>query len=71
MTPSWHAILVIRALEGLALGGVPAIAIAYLAEEIEPRGLGFAMGLYIAGPAFGGMAGRVVTEVAQAGACAF
>ena len=61
VTPSWHAILVIRALEGLALGGVPAVAIAYLAEEIEPRGLGFAMGLYIAGTAFGGMAGRVVT----------
>jgi len=33
----------------------------YLAEEIEPRGLGGAMGLYIAGNAFGGMAGRVVT----------
>ena len=61
VTPAWHAILVIRALEGLALGGVPAVAIAYLAEEIEPRGLGFAMGLYIAGTAFGGMAGRVVT----------
>jgi len=60
-TPGWHAILVIRAAEGLALGGVPAVAIAYLAEEIEPRGLGFAMGLYIAGTAFGGMAGRVVT----------
>ncbi|WP_413992162.1 MFS transporter [Labrys okinawensis] len=61
VTPAWHAILVIRALEGLALGGVPAVAIAYLAEEIEPRGLGFAMGLYIAGTAFGGMAGRVAT----------
>jgi MFS transporter, YNFM family, putative membrane transport protein len=60
-TPGWHAILVIRSLEGLALGGVPAVAIAYLAEEIEPAGLGFAMGLYIAGTAFGGMAGRVVT----------
>ena len=33
----------------------------YLAEEIDPRGLGASMGLYIAGNAFGGMAGRVVT----------
>ena len=63
LTPSWHAILVIRALEGLAIGGVPAVAIAYLAEEIDPAGLGFAMGLYIAGTTVGGMAGRVLTGI--------
>lgn len=63
VTPGWHAILALRALEGLAIGGVPAIAIAYLAEEIEPKGLGFAMGLYIAGTALGGMAGRVLTGI--------
>lgn len=62
-TPGWHAILALRAVEGLAIGGVPAIAIAYLAEEIEPQGLGFAMGLYIAGTALGGMTGRVVTGI--------
>ncbi len=61
LVPSWHALLVIRALEGLLLGGVPAVAMAYLSEEIDPRGLGASMGLYIAGNAFGGMAGRVVT----------
>ncbi|OWV96275.1 MFS transporter [Rhizobium sp. R693] len=61
LVPSWHTLLVIRALEGLLLGGVPAVAMAYLAEEIDPRGLGASMGLYIAGNAFGGMAGRVVT----------
>jgi len=59
--PDWTLLLVLRALEGLALGGVPAVAMAYLAEEIEPRGLGPAMGVYIAGTAFGGMSGRVVT----------
>ncbi|MGH6860323.1 MAG: MFS transporter [Phyllobacterium sp.] len=58
---NWHALLVIRALEGFLLGGVPAVAMAYLAEEIDPRSLGSAMGLYIAGNAFGGMAGRVIT----------
>jgi len=57
---SWPTLLVLRALEGFALGGVPAVAMAYLAEETDPRGLGFSMGLYIAGTAFGGMAGRVV-----------
>ncbi|NLH80864.1 MAG: MFS transporter [Phyllobacteriaceae bacterium] len=61
IAPSWHLLLVLRALEGVALGGAPAVAMAYLAEEIEPAGLGAAMGLYIGGNAAGGMAGRVVT----------
>lgn len=59
--PSWHALLFVRALEGLALGGVPAVAMAYLAEEVHPEGLGLAMGLYVGGTAIGGMAGRVIS----------
>lgn len=59
LAPSWDALLVARALEGLVLGGVPAVAMAYLAEEIDPRYLGRTMGLYVAGTAFGGMMGRV------------
>jgi YNFM family putative membrane transporter len=59
--PDWTLLLVLRALAGLALGGVPAVAMAYLAEEIEPKGLGPAMGVYVAGTAFGGMSGRVIT----------
>ncbi len=58
--PGWHALL---ALEGFLLGGVPAVAMAYLAEEISPEGLGAAMGLYVAGTAFGGMIGRVGTGI--------
>lgn len=57
--PQWHALLAARALEGLLLGGVPAVAMAYLSEEIDPPGLGFAMGLYVGGTALGGMLGRV------------
>ena len=57
----WHLLLVLRAMEGYALGGVPAVAMAYLAEEIEPRGLGFAMGLYVGGTALGGMTGRILS----------
>jgi MFS transporter, YNFM family, putative membrane transport protein len=56
-------LLVLRALLGLALGGMPAIAMAYLGEEIEPASLGLSMGLYISGSAFGGMSGRVLTSV--------
>lgn len=59
VAPGWHMILAARALEGFVLGGVPAVAMAYLAEEIDPRGLGLAMGLYVGGTAFGGMMGRV------------
>lgn len=55
----WHGLLVARAIEGLLLGGVPAVAMAYLAEEIAPEDLGAAMGLYIGGTAFGAMMGRV------------
>ena len=57
--PTWHALLIARALEGFVLGGVPAVAMAYLSEEIHPRELGLSMGLYIGGNAFGGMFGRV------------
>ncbi|MDB5847842.1 MAG: transporter, partial [Rhodoferax sp.] len=57
--PDWPTLLVARALEGLALGGVPAIAMAYLAEEVPPARLGKVMGLYVGGTAFGGMVGRV------------
>lgn len=63
VVPSWHAMLVARAIEGLVLGGVPAVAMAYLAEEIHPKGLGRAMGQYVGGTAFGGMMGRVGVSV--------
>ncbi|AVR95817.1 MFS transporter [Pseudoduganella armeniaca] len=55
-------LLVLRALLGLALGGMPAIAMAYLGEEIEPASLGLSMGLYISGSAFGGMFGRLLAS---------
>ncbi len=62
-TPHWNELLALRLLEGLALGGVPAVAMAYLAEEVHPDGLGLAMGLYVGGTAIGGMAGRVITGI--------
>lgn len=59
----YNQLLVLRGLLGVALGGMPAIAMAYLGEEIEGPSLGLSMGLYIGGSAFGGMIGRVVTSV--------
>lgn len=61
--PGWPALLAIRAVQGVALGGVPALAIAYLSEEVRAEDLGAATGLYIAGTAVGGMGGRVISGV--------
>jgi YNFM family putative membrane transporter len=53
----------VRALEGIAISGLPAIAMAYLSEELHSRALGLAMGLYIGGTGLGGMAGRLLTGI--------
>lgn len=58
--PGFHYLLVIRILQGVVLAGLPAIAMAYIGEEIEPRSLGMAMGLYISGNSIGGMSGRII-----------
>jgi YNFM family putative membrane transporter len=58
--PSFPVLLVLRALEGIALAGLPAVAMAYLAEEIHGSSLGLSIGLYIGGNAIGGMTGRLL-----------
>ncbi len=63
LMPDWHGFLVLRALEGVALSGLPAVAMAYVSEEVDPKLAGLAMGLYIGGTAIGGMSGRVLTAV--------
>jgi YNFM family putative membrane transporter len=59
----WTILLALRALTGLALSGLPAVAMAYLADEMAPAALGLAMGLYIAGSTLGGMASRLAASV--------
>ncbi|MFM9589050.1 MFS transporter [Streptomyces scabiei] len=59
--PSLGALVVLRAVQGAALAGVPASATAYLAEEVRPKALVTAIGLFVAGNSVGGMSGRVVT----------
>lgn len=59
-SPSFAVLLVLRGAQGLALAGLQATAMSYLAEEIDRRSLGFAMGLYVAGNGIGGMAGRII-----------
>lgn len=61
MAPSFPVLLLLRALEGIALAGLPAVAMAYLAEEIHGHSLGLSIGLYIGGNAIGGMSGRLIS----------
>ncbi len=61
VAPSWHSLLLIRTLLGLALSGLPAVAMTYLAEEVHPESIGLGMGLYISGNAIGGMSGRLIS----------
>lgn len=63
LMPGWHALLLSRALLGLSLSGLVAVAMTYLSEEIHPQHLGLAMGLYISGNALGGMGGRLLSGV--------
>jgi len=63
LASGWHGVLLMRALLGLALSGVAAVAMTYLSEEIHPEHLGLAMGLYIGGNAIGGMSGRLLSGV--------
>ena len=60
LAPDWPTLLALRALAGLALAGLPAVAMAYLGDEMDAQAIGLAMGLYIAGSTLGGMAGRLV-----------
>ena len=53
-------LLVLRLLEGMALGGIPAIAIAYLNEEVSKAHTALAAGSYVAGTTLGGLSGRLV-----------
>lgn len=62
VAPSWWLLLVLRGLEGVALAGLPAVGMAYLADEIDAGHLGGAMGLYVAGNSVGGFGGRIVVS---------
>ncbi|MGF4042943.1 MFS transporter [Paenarthrobacter nitroguajacolicus] len=60
LAPTVPWLLGLRTLEGMALGGIPAIAIAYLNEEVTKIHTALAAGTYVAGTTLGGLAGRLV-----------
>jgi len=61
LSPSFGSLIGFRILQGVVLAGLPAIAMAYLGEEVDSNSLGAAMGIYISGNSIGGMAGRIIT----------
>jgi YNFM family putative membrane transporter len=61
VAPTWEVLLGLRLLEGVTLAGLPAVATAYLREELHPDTHARAAGLYIGGTALGGMTGRLLT----------
>lgn len=60
-SPDFSTLLVLRLVEGMALGAVPAIALAYLSEEVQAGHTAAAAGSYIAGTTVGGLTGRLVS----------
>ena len=61
LAPTWEALLVLRGLQGFALAGLPAVAVAYLREELHGSVSSRAIGLYVSGTAVGGLSGRLVS----------
>lgn len=58
--PWFELMLLLRTAEGAALGGVAALAVAYLSEEVTASAAAIAAGTYVAGTSVGGLVGRIV-----------
>ncbi len=58
--PGLGSLLTARVIQGFALGGVPAIAVTYLHDEIHRGVAAIAAGTYVSGTTLGGLLGRVV-----------
>lgn len=60
--PTFELLLAGRFVEGLAVGGVPAIAVAYLTEEVHRGHAARAAGTFVAGTTIGGLLGRLLAS---------
>ncbi len=57
---SFGSLILFRSLQGFFLGGLPAIAIAYMGEEYSKPALVAAVGYYISANSLGGISGRLM-----------
>lgn len=60
--PTFGLLMAGRFIEGLLVGGVPAIAVAYLTEEVDRAHAARAAGTFVAGTTIGGLLGRLVSS---------
>jgi MFS transporter, YNFM family, putative membrane transport protein len=63
LAPSFSTLLVLRALQGIAIAGFPGVAAAYLVEQLGKKGVAAAVGAMIAGNTVSGMLGRASQRV--------
>ena len=61
VAPSFPALLVFRAAQGVLIPGLTAVAVAYIGDAFAGAELGAAVGGYIAASVAGGLTGRVVS----------
>lgn len=59
---NFDVLVLMRLVQGLCLAGLPAIAMAFISEEVAPPSQAAAIGIYISGNAFGGAFGRIFTN---------
>lgn len=63
LSPSFEMLLFFRALQGLFIPGLTAVAVAYIADLVEPEALGRTVGGWIAANVAGGLSGRVISGI--------
>ncbi len=59
---NFEVLLLLRAIQGFATAGFPAIAVTYLAEELPGNQFSKSLAVYITGSGFGGFFGRIVSS---------
>ncbi len=62
LAPDLTTLVLLRGLSGVTLAAVVGVAMGHVGAEVDPGGLGSAMGLYVAGNSLGGVGGRLVTS---------
>ncbi|MFD4327654.1 MFS transporter [Nocardioides sp. NPDC058538] len=60
LVTSFPVLILLRVVQGIALGGTPALALAYLAEQVSRRDAMAAGATYISGTVVGGLVGRLI-----------
>ncbi|GAA2564572.1 putative MFS family arabinose efflux permease [Neomicrococcus aestuarii] len=59
-SPTFEWLLLLRLGEGLVLGGIPAVALVYLSEEVTRTHAAIAAATYVSGTTIGGLLGRLI-----------